>query len=415
MHTSLPLKALEAMFARGGTNNTFRVEGISGSVSEGFRIRSIHWGNPGEESFVQDVHVSYKGLWGLSGSRHVIFRDIHIGKAYLDVTGLEKLHSLATSGDSDVEDNSDADSSSAGAASLSTNALRWRPPVPASASANRTPFIQIDRAGAQDVFITNRTTGFSLSIPASEWTGFQFSNGVVELGALTIDSDRLQVATGPGDTLQIDGKSVSFAKKLQGTILPRLHPAVRQPIPFTLRVGFQTNFFWHLSAFEGGLAIFRSAHGSGFLRCTNTDLSAFVDAPVPNRLSVEIVSDGSAGIPQRRVGPGQFDLGKIRFEIQPATWVGPVTNLLTATGVSAQGTFRYQATLKGSDWLPSQALSADQAPAPDDAIGLVLYGKSVSQLDEAEKRRFDSDRGWFAEPRPAPNVSPQKPELESGR
>src|SRR5437868_12631796 len=91
MHTSLPFKFVEAMLSSGNGNQDFKVEGISGSIAKGFVIQRISWaGKDGQPSEIRDVKVAYSGFWDLIGGKKVIFKDIHIGKAHLVVTGIEE-------------------------------------------------------------------------------------------------------------------------------------------------------------------------------------------------------------------------------------------------------------------------------------------------------------------------------------
>ena len=92
MHTAVPLRMMASAFSQAGEEGgNFRIDGVTGSIAKGFKIRTIKWGTEGvDASQVDDVSVAYSSFWDLMGGR-VVFKDIHIGKARLDVTGIEQM------------------------------------------------------------------------------------------------------------------------------------------------------------------------------------------------------------------------------------------------------------------------------------------------------------------------------------
>src|SRR6266702_2471067 len=294
MHTSIPFKMIEAALAEGGTNQNFKVEGISGSIAKGFRIKSITWGEKDNgASQIEDVRLLYGNFWDLVGGQKMIFKEIRIGKAHLDVTGIEDLLSPTNSVDSEAEGATDDDENTNAVAQPSvaswTNSPVWRnrrsrraSRQPLNIQRSKNQLFEVDKLSIEDVFITNRVTGFALSVPAIEWKGFKALGDSVELGELTVNSDRFKIETKPGETAEVNGQQVKFQKKLEGTILPLLHKSVRQPIAFTIDAApTGSNLVWRLTSLEGKMEVYQGADEKGFVRCNDADLSAYFDAPVP--------------------------------------------------------------------------------------------------------------------------------------
>src|SRR3954466_563824 len=132
MHTALPFKMIESALAQEGTNQNFKVEGISGSIARGFQIKSITWGEKDKgASQIEDVGLLYNNFWELLGGRKIIFKQIHIGKAHLNLTGIEQLLSPTNSPDSDMDESDDGATNVTAAPaapnfSVWTNSPAWR-------------------------------------------------------------------------------------------------------------------------------------------------------------------------------------------------------------------------------------------------------------------------------------------------
>jgi hypothetical protein len=386
MHTSVPFKALESMLASANTNAHFKVEGISGTISTGFKIRSIRWGEDGVGAGeIEDVRVSYSNFWELMGGRRIVFREIHIGRAHLDVTGLGELVSSANT-------------SSVNFGNKPPTNYTWTTAGGRSAR-NGPDLVQIDKVTVEDVFLTNRATGLSLAIPSIQWTGFKAAKGQVELGRFEVDSDRLKITTKEGRTVEVDGRQIAFQKRIEGTLLPGLDKSISRPIAFTVDAGAaQGKLVVRATAFEGGLEIYRAPGQDGFLRCKDLDLGSYFDAPVPRALTVSaVMAPGNRSNQSRlKLGGGSFKLGVRTFEIQPAELertegAGDVsqTNNLTAVSHSNGEEFTYRLIVSEEPWEVRQSLAARPAMTPQDTLAKVFTGSSYGELDPAQREEID--------------------------
>jgi len=402
MHTAVPLRMFASMFTSGTDGENVRIDGISGSISKGFKVKTIQWGKEGmEASEIRDVSIAYNNFWDLMGGQRVVFKEIRVGKAHLDVTGLEQLALPDISDDSSVySDTNWGGGSNMAAWTNSFAARRSR----RSAARRGLGLFQLDRVSVEDVFLTNRANGFSLSVPAIEWKGFKVMDGKVELGELKIDSDRLKVTTKPAEEVELNGKKVAFQKRLEGTILPRFHPAVRQPIAFTVDVGHTgKSLFWRMKAFEGKLQASQLEDQTGFVRCEDLDLAAYLNAPVPQHLSMDaffpekhhgeqaLLNTGNAASSKDlvKLSKGSFKLGLMTFEIEPLELDRSdetmKTNGLVAIGRSGTNVITYHLIVPDRPWKVEQRLTAEPPMTTEDTLARVFYEKPFAELTDVDQ------------------------------
>jgi hypothetical protein len=425
MHTAVPFRMVANVITEAGTNQNLRIEGISGSISKGFMVKSITWGETDKEANqVQDVRVLYGSFFDIMSGQKIIIKQVHVGKAHLDVTGIEELMWPTNSVDTEM-DNTDEEATNEVAQAPDTSstnvvvshrysrygrARHQSPQLPP----NR--LIQVDDFSIEDVFLTNRTTGFGLSVPAIQWKGFKAQGQNVDLGELTIDSDRLKVETKDGETVEVGGQPIKFQKRLEGTVLPPLHKSVRQQIAFTFdAVHTGTNFVWRLSSFNGKMEAYQAGDENGFLRCRDVDLKSYFDGPVPERLTAELAMTRKGTKQMLKLGKGSFNLGQSRFEIQPQEWEKketPWTNHLTAVNKSTNGVVTYHVFIPDRLWNIEQRLSSQPAMKPQELLAKVYYAKAFGQLTDAQQKLVETNKaafsGWPEDSR-RPLPQPQKP------
>jgi hypothetical protein len=391
------------MLSGGNGNQNFKVEGISGSIAKGFVVQKISWtGKDGESSEIRDVKVLYSGFWDLIGGKRVILKEIHIGKAHLDVTGIEQFASdmNGTSHRYGTNDDEEVDLSAFTNNPAWTNQPAWQNRRSQRRTGGGPQLFEIDRIGVADVFITNRTTGFGLSIPAVEWKGFKAENGKVELGELTIDSDRLKVETHQGESSQVNGETIAFQKKLEGTILPALHKSILKPIAFSIDVAHSGSaLVWRLSAFEGKLEAYRGADRAGFLRCKNVDVASYFDAAVPQHLTAAAKVSRRNDKDVVKVDKGAFQFGMNWFEIQPTEWEqgdGEIrTNTVEAISHAGKALLKYQ-LVQEPPFKVQQKLVASPDMKPDEILAAIYFGRKFAELSAGQQETLTKKRNSFA-------------------
>lgn len=353
MHTAFPFRVLASLMEKGGTNVNLKITGITGSISSGFGIKSMRW-TGGE---IADTRVTYSGFSDLWSRKELILRDIHVGKAHIDVTGWTNTTAQTKSQPANAPAN-----------------------VPANGS-GESPLnlFEIDRLTIEDVVLTNRLTGFSLVMPMLEWTGFKATKGNVEFGQLTADTDRLKLATR-------DSHAAGFQKVVEGTLLPKLHPMIRRPIDFTADFGYaQSNVTCRVRAFDGKFDFEAKPDHTASLNCTGLNLADYFDAPLPQdvTLAVAVVADSQTKTYPIKLLGGSFKLGVSTFEIpaQDSTDIHPVLAVSRADGED----FSYE--LVPSEKSPPFQLRLTAKPPlnSQDTLAKVFYGKLYAELTSDEQ------------------------------
>jgi hypothetical protein len=381
MHSSMPFKMLEAQLQAVGTNADFKVQGISGTLATGIQIQSIRWGeasgSPGE---IRDIRIRYNGAWDLFHNHKLVLKEVHVGKAHLDISELDGL----------------------------TQILHFRMPTPPPGAfpfnpdnqpqTRATSSFQIDQVSFQDVLLTNHDSGFSLAIPSVKWTGFKSVAGKIELGQLSLDSDRLKIATTAGRTVSIGGQPVTFQKLITGNLQPRLHPALRRAVDFTVDIDpGKSNLTWLVSAFDGKIESYTATDGSGFFKCKDLDLGDYLDGPVPQSIAVEAAR--KSGSDERlKVSRGSFKLGIVWFDLQPPKedQAAEPSEESVYTAVSRPGSDALTWQLTATDlWNLQQRLTADPLATPRDTVAKTFYGKSYADLPHTAQQDVDKKRPVF--------------------
>jgi hypothetical protein len=424
MHTAVPFRMVANVISEAGTNENLRIQGISGSISKGFTVKSITWGEKDKDANqIKDVRVLYGSFWDIMSGQKVVIKQVHVGKAHLDVTGIEQVMWPTNSMGMDMDEGDDEGTNQvAQAPVIRTNVFasrrygrygRTRRQSPAFA---RNRLIQVDEFSIEDVFLTNQTTGFGLSVPAIQWKGFKAQGQNVELGELTIDSDRLKVETKEGEEVEVGGQKVKFQKRLEGTVLPLLHKSVRQPIAFTVdAVHTGTNLVWRLSSFGGKMEAYQAGDENGFLHCRDTDFKAYFDAPVPEHLTADLAMTRKGTKQIVKLGKGSFNLGQSRFEIQPQEWEKkeiPSTNHLTAISKAGGAVVTYHLFVPNQPWNIEQRLTSQPAMKPQELLANVYYTKAFDQLSGPEQKLIETNKAAFSgwpkdSAKPAPELEKQ--------
>jgi hypothetical protein len=328
-----------------------------------------------------DVRITYSGLMDVVRRKQLILREVHVGKAHLTIVAAKQLSTSRAPSTADASTDQQSTAGESGEWPLN--------------------LLQIDRLTLADVVLTNPATGFSLAIPALEWTGFKAERGNVEFGQLSADTDRFTIATR-------EAPASEFQKRIAGTLLPKLHPKIRRPIDFVADVGYaEGNVTCRVSAFEGKLDLEIKPDRTGSLHCTGLDLADYFDAPLPQKFKIEVVSTAAPGGESRplELRGGSFKLGVRTFEIQPAKWGLPAgevpASLLRA--ISREGAeeiwYELLADNGAEEIRPFRPrLTAKPALSPQDTLARVFYGKDFADLTPAEQEDIKKKQSSFQVP-----------------
>jgi hypothetical protein len=325
-------------------------------------------------------------------SRQLIFSDVGVSRAHLDVSDIHWQSTNTTTSPTVSRPN------------------QANPALPANLSAFR-----IDRVSFEDVLITNRHTGFHLEIPKIEWTGFKVTDDAVEPGNITVQSDRLDIRTRPGRTVPIAGKPFPFQKTLEISAKPQLHPALRQPLACLVDFSLPPRgemMSWHIAAADGAIEASGSG-GSGQISVRDFDAARLLDsaalfgraAPdLPTDLTFKLTttSDPAAW----RLAGGQFRLGTAQFEIHPC--VSPrqlaIPAVIRAVAHVGPEEISWLLPVPAADEFPpfQPRFSANpEIPLPA-VLALVFFGKPYAELSAAERAAIDAKVPAYTPPVPPP-------------
>ncbi len=380
--TAFPFKAFAAFIEKANPN--VKITGISGDLATGPRVESITWGmDPKKRSEILDLRVKYNGFRDARVNNRVIIEDVGVRKAHIDLADFGTITRTTTS--TSTSTSTPSSSSRSNTSPLATTLDRF----------------EIKRVLIEDVLITNRNTDFRLSVPKISWTGFVATPKSIEPGEVIIESDRLSLHSGPGQTLPIADQSVTFQKAITGTAQPLLHNAIRQPISFALNFTIVPEVHvpaFHFTTADGKLEIATTADGGQALRANGLDLGAWLDftkiygaqaADIPSNLVLDAVAPPEDG-PVKILG-GRFRVGTAAFEILPTEFTSDqgVTAKLEAVWKSDAGEIRWTLPLANAlkDYRPR--LSSPTDLPPTEILARVFAGKPYGELTTEERRAID--------------------------
>jgi hypothetical protein len=192
---------------------------------------------------------------------------------------------------------------------------------------------------------------------------------------------------------------VTFQKLISGTLKPRLHPALRRSLDFTVDLSpGKSNLTWLVTAFDGKLESYSSPDGSGYLKCKDLDLGDYFDGPVPQSLSVDAARAArKSGADERlKVVRGSFKLGVVWFDLQPPQsdqGTEPADErVYRAVSRPGSDVLTWQLTVTEDPWNLEQRLTAEPPGSPRDTVAKTFYGKPFAELPDTAQQ--DVEKKW---------------------
>jgi len=370
-HTAFPLRMIEKV----ASTPNFSIKGISGSLSSGYTIQSIHIkSDNGDVLDAEDLKFHYSGISDYAKRHEIILNELSVGKATLIVAVNHTESYSQTSGSSN-------------------------PPTsqPRPASENDLKLFRIDRIHFANVYIKDRTTGFEFTMPEFDYSGFKWTPESLDLGNLRIDTDRLNVTTKPGRTATIEGKQVAFQKLVEGTVKPLLHRSIKQPINLAVDIGQgeSKKLFYRLSAFDGRLESYFDEESHGYYKIHDLPLSSYLalppyDLPSKLTLNLKIISSEKYHFDREQLPTGQFTLGVTDFTLAPDKMIieehaDQYHYDFKATHRTANGEIVASLLVQSEEPHLVPSFSSTPAMEPAELLAQIFYGKSASELQPNEK------------------------------
>jgi hypothetical protein len=356
-HTALPLKlagrTLEAVLEK----QQFRIEGIGGNLNSGFRFKSARW-QGGE---ISDFSIQYRNFF-LNPRKGIQIGDIRFSKFHAQIRA-------RTTAENSRPEHGDPASNS-------------------GPSTGNTQFggVYVEHAEFRDIRITDPDTGLDLAVDFLELGQFSAGPGGISIGQLKLLSDRLE--------LKSRAERDSGALRLDATLLPKLHPGIRKPLPLTLTAS--TASPPHPGT--GQLLHFvYPAGGDAYILTDQLDVRPFLDFPVPGNLTcrLPLATPKNPGSPESSAS-GSFELGSLRFNV-----AGHKTHSqpdLFGRAVSPEGEVFYG--LKFTQQRIQQNLESVPPQKPEELMARIFFAKSFASLSPTEQEEAARLRSFFKFPQP---------------
>ena len=405
--TAMPYRFIASMIQKANPN--VHIEGITGDLKTGVGVSSITWGEvPDKPSEILDLRIRYNGFGDAGNTHRIVINDAGVRRAHIDLADFPSGNNVTSTQTTTVTNGSTTTTVSTSTSGPS--AVTTVPSFPSSPTGAAFPqgieSIEVERVSIEDVLITNRNTpDFRLSIPKIEWTGFKATPTSIEPGVLTVESDRLALHTTPGRALQVDGKEMAFQKLLTGTAQTALHPAIKQPIAFTVDFSLlpqgQSSPF-HVLAADGRLEINGMSDGGGAIHTRDLELAGFLDArrlygeqaaDLPGELVLSAVAGPGfdEGRGSMKIVGGSFRLGVLTFQIEQSEFTKFEQYATTVKAVSKTDAGDIFWTLPlanlGQEYHPRLASTG---LSPTETLARVFAGKPYTDLNAEEKKAIDA-------------------------
>jgi hypothetical protein len=209
MHTAVPLRFLENTLNQ---DKSLKIEGIGGSISKGFTIESIRYMNPaGNESVLEGLALQWGDIIRMNRNQELVIEKIGLRRAHIFV---------------DTSDKSATTSSSGGTTSSSS-----------SSSMGKLNLFEIKNVDVREVVVESTTGDFKLELAQILMKGFRLQGNQLDLAALSVGSNFLNLNLEDAQPDTIAGNPVSFTRRIVGEIKPEMHKSLTQKIDFTVDLG----------------------------------------------------------------------------------------------------------------------------------------------------------------------------------
>lgn len=368
MHSSLPLDGVVALIEKNGSQSNIQINGVSGSLSSGVCFDKMTW-DGGE---VIDARVQFSGILDLIRGKQLIFHDVHVGSAKMDIAAFNHLFQ-----------SKQAAPSIAAATPVSHG----------KGSSGPVDRMQINQLSLNRLEIRDSSTGFSTMIDKLEWTGFKVEHGkLVDFGKINLESDYLAFknTTSPLE---------DFQNRLEASIMPKMHESVLKPIPITLDFNHKNvSSSIALNALDGAVAISGSEDGNVSIRAKGANLAEYINHPLPQNLYLDAertnINNGHAKI---KINNGTFQLGVKNFMIPPQEFTSedkdPKVLTLLAKCQDGETEFRYELPiaeikLEKEALFPLPVLTSTPALPKTEILALVFHGSSFTTLTPQEQDKL---------------------------
>ncbi|MEM7783888.1 MAG: hypothetical protein AAF623_11090 [Planctomycetota bacterium] len=230
-----------------------------------------------------------------------------------------------------------------------------------------------------------------INIPLVRLAGLKISGEEFDLGEFEIRSDFLDVVLEESESVQMDGLTLPFKKKIVGKVMPEIHQSVRKEIDFVGEFGaLESRVVLRWRLFNDSVELTSIPKRGTVGRIENLTLGDYFEigsSMTPEKLTLTFETDEDK---KTQVQPGEFFLGKTRFEIseqefdsrEDAAGIKAVANL---SGQTIEATLR---SAKNKLWSRVE-LKLHEDVDVGEIISRIYYQTKYEDLDETQTSRID--------------------------
>jgi len=420
-HSAIPYKFVANLVCK--DNPDLRIEGITGSISEGVSIRHFSYTDEeGNTSFLENA-----------GFRHNPLRQIFTKQRFILYTlEAERGHFFVSSftGDKDADENDATDEDFQTEAEEAGDGL---------------DLFEIRSISIENIVIEARDTGKAFELARLHLDGFKIEDDRLDMGELIIESNLLELEVPPASSAFSNGQAVKLDMNFKGRLRPDLIEALAKAIPFEGTLTMEDGTTSRADLAACGEAVTASMHenadGHGQVTLQARDWRIGTYAPrimldhVSGILTIEMLTDADTvkspdgkdkkdqtdwteTLVRLTVADGSFKLGTAVFtcealdkRIDP-TEKEPIR--LAATAVKDTVSYKLTAALTLDPATDDADLQLSLTSTPEsslrDCLGKLLFEQPYAELPAENQKQIEWHEKAFLTP--LFDEAPDKPEQD---
>jgi len=376
-HSSLPLKWVAGALADeiDADGNSVEFKGVGGSLSSGLTAKEIIIHGDTENSTIEGFSFRYNGLWDSVRNEQFIIEELSIQRS--DIVVAPDFFESSSDEEEPGETDETGDDSSPDEDSDDSKSGRF----------------ELRELNFENTRFRTTDGEIDVEIPRFRLAGLKIEGDDFELAELEVISDVLTLELLDAEPDEIAGQRVPFSRKIQGTVLPGIHPAV------TAEIGFSVEFaaaggepVSRIIAFGGAFEQTALPEGRSLVWFKNLTLGDYFD-PQDHLLPERLTATTSEVEGIVTMESGEFYLGKTRFEItrQLIEADDPASVIL---GSGQFGDHTFTASLRPEKerlWPPLKVkLASEPKLDPPAILARVYFHRPYAELAPEEKSRIDA-------------------------
>ena len=392
-HSQLPLGMIAAALTAGGA----KVDGLTGNLSDGLVLARLEWPDgQGHVSVIEDLHCDYSGIWDLVRRRQLTLRDLRVGRAHLMVV-------LPTADQLDAALRGTGDHAGPPDEPEGEHVPMPLPDEPErhAGGDGGLELFAVDRLLIDDVTLEDPTRDYVLKFSSAELLGLRIDPNLIDVGLMNVVSEGLELRTSQPQSMEIEGRTIRFPSRIEGTVKPDFSKHVLAPITFTgdLYRGDEERMRFRLTAWDNSLRFSGGIHQPATLEVDTVDVAKYLawsPYKLPHDLSLRLSSEYDDALDERQlqIAPGSFRWGRYLFEIQPGSLVlgsaAPAVLVAVANSEDRQVTYKLTLVSNERGTRVRQQLVSEPALEPKELLAELSFGKPCDELNPAQRKRVES-------------------------